>query len=396
MAKALDGVRVLDFTQYNTGPHCSMMLRELGAEVIKVEIPGKGDAERVSMPLTKAREALQFLCRNRGKKSITLNLKSAKGLEMARLLVTKVDILLENFATGTMERLGLGYQELSEINPSLIYASITGFGHTGPRSTEPAFDVITQAMGGMMSVTGFPDGPPTKAGPAMGDLLGAYNAAIAILAALHYRMKTGEGQAIDISMQDGIWAVVFPERADYFVTHEIPKRYGNRAPHSAPFGSYAAKEGYFVMCIITDNQWVNFLRVIGREDLIGDTRYDTREHRTYLQDEVTALVESWSQKRNVEEILNELKAARIPYAPVPDFDQVANDPQLLSREMIVEVEQPVSGKVKLTGSVFKMTRTPGDRRFPAPSLGEYNDEIYSTLLGLSRQEIKQLRGDGII
>jgi len=395
MAKALDGVKVLDFSQYNTGPHCSMLFRELGAEVIKVEIPGRGDAERASMPLTKAREAVQFISRNRGKKSITLNLKSEKGLEIARALVTKVDIVLENFATGVMDRLGLGYKELSQINPSIIYAAITGFGHTGPRSADPAYDMITQAMGGMMSVTGFAD-TPTKVGVAIGDYLGAYNAAIAILAALHYRSKTGEGQEIDISMQDGIWALVLPERGDYFETLEVPKRYGNKYSHVAPFGSYAAKEGFFVMCIVTDIQWANFLRVVGREDLVGDKRYATREDRTNLKDEVDALVEVWSKKRSAEEILKDLKAARIPCGSVPTFDQVANDPQLLSREMIVDVEQPVSGKLKLTGSVFKMSRTPGNRRFPAPSLGEHNDEVYSTLLGFGRDEIQKLKADGIV
>jgi crotonobetainyl-CoA:carnitine CoA-transferase CaiB-like acyl-CoA transferase len=250
-------------------------------------------------------------------------------------------------------------------------------------------------MGGMMSVTGFAD-TPTKVGVAIGDYLGAYNAAIAILAALHYRSKTGEGQEIDISMQDGIWALVLPERGDYFETLEVPKRYGNKYSHVAPFGSYAAKEGFFVMCIVTDIQWANFLRVVGREDLVGDKRYATREDRTNLKDEVDALVEVWSKKRSAEEILKDLKAARIPCGSVPTFDQVANDPQLLSREMIVDVEQPVSGKLKLTGSVFKMSRTPGNRRFPAPSLGEHNDEVYSTLLGFGRDEIQKLKADGIV
>lgn len=396
MAKALDGVRVLDFSQFLAGPHCSMLLQEMGAEVIKVEVPGKGDPERVSMPLTEKREAFQFICRNRGKKSITLNLKNPKGLEMARALAAKADVLVENFATGVMERLGLGYEVLHEINPSLIYASITGFGHTGPRRLDPSYDIITQAMGGVMSITGFPETPPTKAGVSLGDYLGGFNAAIAILSALYYRTFSGEGQSIDISMQDSVWAMVLPDHADYFVTHDVPKRSGNSYPQAAPFGSYAVKDGFIVICIITDTQWINFLRVIGREDLAGDERYATREKRTNNRPEVEALVNEWCRTKTAEEAVTALKNGHVPCSSIPGFDQVAEDPQLLSREMIVEVEQPVSGKVKLSGSVFKMSGTPGDRRFPAPALGEHNEEIYTRLLGLSAREIKELKDDGVI
>ena len=396
MPKALDGVKVLDFTQYNAGPNCSMFLRELGAEVIKVEIPGRGDAERASMPLSKKREALQFICRNRGKKSITLNLKNEKGLGIATALAARADVLVENFAAGVMDRLGLSYEELTRINPRLIYASISGYGHTGPRSSEPSYDLVTQAMGGLMSITGFPDGPPTRVGAALGDYLGGLNTAVAILAALYYRSMTGEGQAIDISMQDGVWAFVLPERADYFVNNETPKRYGNRYSHVAPAGSYTATNGDFIIFIATENQWGSLLHIIGREDLTGDKRYATREGRTNHRDEVDALVEGWSKTRTVEEILDALKKAKVPCSPVPTFDEVAHDPQLLSRGMIVEVEQPISGKVKLTGSVLKMSKTPGDKRFPAPALGEHNHEIYSGMLGYSREEIQKLKEEGVI
>jgi CoA:oxalate CoA-transferase len=396
MAKALDGVRILDFSQFLAGPHCSMLLQEMGAEVIKVEVPGKGDPERVSMPLTEKREAFQFICRNRGKKSITLNLKNPKGLEMAKALAVKADVLVENFATGVMERLGLGYDVLREINPALIYASITGFGHTGPRRLDPSYDLITQAMGGAMSVTGFPETPPTKVGVSLGDYLGGFNAAIAILCALYYRMFSGEGQSIDISMQDSVWAMVLPDRADYFVTHDIPKRSGNSYPQAVPFGSYAVKDGFIIICIITDPQWTNFLRVIARADLVGDERYATREKRTNSRPEVEALVNEWCRTKTAEEALTALKNGHVPCSPIPGFDQVAEDPQLLSRQMIVEVEQPVSGKVKLAGSVFKMSETPGDRRCPAPALGEHNQEIYTSILGLSLCEIENLKQEGVI
>ena len=396
MAKSLEGVRILDFTQYLSGPHCTSVLSELGAEIIKIEMPGKGEPERLAMPMTPKRESYQFLSYNRGKKSITLNLKSSKGLEIARKLAGRVDVLVENFAPGGMERLGLSYEEVSKINPRILYASISGFGQTGPRRNDVSYDVVAQAMGGLMSVTGYADGEPLKAGISLGDYMGGYNGVIAILAALYYRTVTGEGQAIDISMQDGIWAMVFPDRADYFDTRIVPKRIGNRLSSSAPFGAYNARDGYVVICTITDPQWQKVLQAMGREDLSGEPRYATRENRTKNMTEVDGLVQAWCKERTVEEVLAILKKSGVPCSPLPTFDQVANDPQLLSREMIVEVEQPVSGKVKLSGSVYKMSKTPGDRRKRIPAVGEHNEEIYGGLLGIDAQEIQKLRQEGII
>jgi CoA:oxalate CoA-transferase len=396
MAKALEGVRVLDFTQYLSGPHCTAVLSELGAEVIKVEMPGKGEPERLAMPLTPKREAYQFLSYNRGKKSVTLNLKNPKGLEIAKKLTAKADILVENFAPGVLERIGLGYEEASKINPRIIYASISGFGQTGPRRNDVAFDVVAQAMGGLMSVTGYPDGEPLKVGVSLGDYMGGYNGTIAILAALYYRKITGEGQAIDISMQDGIWSMVLPDRADYFETHIVPKRFGNKLSSSAPFGAYNAKDGYVVICTITDPQWQKVLQAMGREDLIGEQRYATRENRTKNMGEVDGLVQAWCKERTVEQVFAILKKFGVPCSPIPTFDQVANDPQLISRDMIVEVDQPVSGKVKLTGSVYKMSKTPGDRKKRVPAVGEHNEEIYGGLLGIDAQEMQRLKEESVI
>jgi len=396
MAKALEGVRVLDFTQYLSGPHCTAVLSELGAEIIKVEMPGKGEPERVAMPMTSKRESYQFLSYNRGKKSITLNLKSPKGLEIAKKLAAKVDVLVENFAADGMERLGLSYEEVSKINPRIIYASISGFGHTGPRRNDVCYDVVAQAMGGLMSVTGHPGGEPLKAGISLGDYMGGYNGAIAILAALYYRKISGEGQAIDISMQDGIWAMVFPDRANYFDTHIVPKRIGNKLSSSAPFGAYNAKDGYVVICTITDPQWQKVLQAMGREDLIGEQRYATRENRTKNMDEVDGLVQAWCKEKTIEEVFAILKKFGVPCSPLPTFDQVANDPHLLSRDMIVEVDQPVSGKVKLIGSVYKMSKTPGDRKKSVADVGEHNEEIYGGLLGIDAQEMQMLKKESVI
>ncbi len=396
MAKALEGIRVLDFTQYLSGPHCTSVLSELGAEVIKIEMPGKGEPERQAMPMTPKRESYQFLSYNRGKKSITLNLKSPKAIEIVKQLVAKVDILVENFAPGGMDRLGLSYEEVSKINPRIIYASISGFGQTGPRRNDVSYDVVAQAMGGLMSVTGYPDGEPLKAGISLGDYMGGYNGVIAILSALYYRTVTGQGQAIDISMQDGIWAMVFPDRANYFDTLVVPKRFGNKLSSSAPFGAYNAKDGYVVICTITDPQWQKVLQAMGREDLISEPRYATRELRTKNMEEVDGLVQAWCQQKTVEEIFSILKKFGVPCSPLPTFDQVAGDPHLQSREMIVEVEQPISGKVKLSGSVYKMSKTPGNRKMQVPAVGEHNEEIYGGLLGIDDQEMKKLKEEAVI
>jgi len=396
MKKALEGVKVLDFTQYLSGPHCTSVLCELGAEILKVERPGSGEPERKAAPMTPKGESYQFFAYNRGKKSITLNMKNPEGLEIAKKIVAECDILVENFAPGVLEKLGLGYDVANSINPGIIYASISGFGQTGPRRDEVTYDMVGQAMGGLMSVTGYEDGEPLKVGVSLADYMGGYNASIAILAALHYRTMTGEGQQIDISMQDGIWAMVFPDRANYFDTMATPKRFGNKLSSSTPFGSYKAKDGYVVICTITDDQWQNVLKALGREDLSNDERFMTRVLRVKHMEEVEGILNDWLMERTVDEAVTELKKFKVPCSNVPTFDQVANDPQILHREMIVEVEQPLSGKVKLGGSVFKMSRTPGDRKQRIPLVGEHNEDIYSELLGYSEEDLEKLRAEGTI
>ncbi len=396
MYKALKDIKVLDFTQYLSGPHCTSVLCELGAEVIKVERPVVGEPERKAAPMSPQGESYQFMAYNRGKKSVTLNLKNPEGLDIAKKLVAKCDILVENFAPGVLDRLGLSYEIASKINPGIIYASISGFGQTGPRRDQITFDVVGQAMGGLMSVTGYEDGEPLKVGVSLADYMGGYNAVIGILAALHYKNVTGEGQRIDISMQDSIWAMVFPDRANYFDTLNPPKRIGNRLSSSAPFGSYKARDGYVVICTITDEQWHNVLRAIGREDLIDDERFHTRVLRTKNMTEVESIVNSWLKDKTVEEALKIFQIFQVPSSPVPTFEQVANDPQILHREMIIEVEQPASGKVKLSGSVYKMSKTPGNRNLRIPLIGEHNQEIYVDLLGFDKKEIEKFREEGVI
>lgn len=395
MAQALDGIKVLDFTRALAGPFCTLKLAQLGAEVIKVEIPGEGDGSRTQIPQTAGGESYMFISTNRGKKSITLNLASEKGRQICLQLVQRVDVAVENFSPGVMDRLGLSYEKLSEVNPNLIYASLSGFGHTGPYSARPAYDTIGQAMGGLISVNGPADGRPQRVGIAIGDMGAGLYTTIAILAALQYRAATGEGQYIDISMQDCIWDLVGATSVStYFGTGTVPQRTGDRT--MGTFGIFPTRDGDVVINVVTTGQWERLLHVMGREDLLGLEKYADRARRTESAEEIGALVEEWSRQRTTGEIVKSLTDAHLPASPVPTFEQVINDPQLLSRGMIAEVEQVISGKVKVMGSPFKMSRTPADPTLSSPFLGEHNQEIYCGVLGYSEEEVAKLADDGII
>ncbi len=397
MAKALENIRVLDFGRIISGPFCGYLLQELGAEVIKVEIPVGGETLRTLPPPTKGGESYSFVILNRGKKSITLNLETKRGRDIAKELVRKADVLVENFSYGVVDRLGLRYEVLEKINPSLIHASITGFGHTGPRSSQFAVDIVAQAMGGLMSVTGFPDNPPTRAGVSLGDFLVGLNATIAILAALHYRGRTGEGQHIDLSMQDCMWAMVAVEHLpNYCMSGPVLPRRGNSHPGVLPAGTFLTKDGPVIIWVVTVGHWESLLRGIGRTDLMGLPKYATQMDRIKCRDEVETMVSEWAKTKTVAEVVKELSAVEVPCSPVPSFDEVVHDPQLISRDMIIEVEQLISGSLRVPGSAFKLSRTPGDASSAAPYLGQHNYEVYSGLLGYSEQEIKELQDAGII
>jgi CoA:oxalate CoA-transferase len=397
MAKALEGIRILDFTRMYGGPLGTMMLAELGADVIKVEVPGGGDAIRTTAPLTEGQESYRFVALNRGKRDITLNLNSEEGQRICRELVGKCDVLVENFTPGVMEGYGLGYEELKRHNPRLIYVSISGFGCTGPYRSRVAFDTIIQAMGGLISVNGFPDSPPTKVGPAIADFLGGIFSIIAILAALQYRSRTKQGQFVDISMQDCIWYITAIQFLPlYILTGEEPPRLGNRQIEVTPFSIYKAKDGYIVIGVVTVAQWQRLLEVIGREDLKDVPEYAGQATRIEHAEQIEAIVEAWTKERKVDEMLKILGAADLACSPVPTFGQVANDPQLASRNMVVDVEQIISGRLKVPGSVFKMAKTPGDATQPAPFLGQHNAEVYSELLGYDQRTIDRLQHEGVI
>jgi crotonobetainyl-CoA:carnitine CoA-transferase CaiB-like acyl-CoA transferase len=296
-----------------------------------------------------------------------------------------------------MESYGLGYEQLKSHNPHLIYASISGFGSTGPYHSQVAFDTIIQAMGGLVAVNGHPDAPPTKVGPAMADFLGGIFSIIAILAALQYRTKTNQGQFVDISMQDCIWYITAIQfLPSYVLTGQEPKRLGNSQIEVTPFNIYKAKDGYIVIGVVTVDQWHRLLEVIGREDLKDVPEYAGQVTRIKYVEEIDAIVGKWTKRRTVDEMIKLLRAADLACSPVPTFGQVAKDPQLASRNMQVDVEQLISGKLRVPGSVFKMSQTPGDPVEPAPFLGQHNAEVYSKLLGYDHATIDRLQREGII
>lgn len=397
MAKALEGIRVLDVSRMYGGPMCTMILAELGADIIKVEVPEVGDAVRGIAPQTPGLESYPFVILNRGKRGITLNLESAEGRRIFKDLLAKCDVLVENFTPGTMEKLGLGYNDLKADNPRLIYASISGFGQTGPARHQIAFDTVIQALGGLISINGHPDGPPTKVGPAIADFMGGIYTSIAVLAALQYRAGTKRGQHIDMSMQDCIWALSSMQFLPvYLLTGQEPRKLGNRMVEVTPFNIYPAKDGWIVVAIVTVGQWQRLLEVIGREDLKGVPEYATQFERMKRIDEVDAMLEAWTRQYTVDEMMQRLRAADLACAPVPTFGQVASDPQLASRKMQVDVDQVISGKLRVPGSVFKMSETPGDPTRAAPFLGQHNAEVYSELLGYDEATIGRLQREGVV
>jgi crotonobetainyl-CoA:carnitine CoA-transferase CaiB-like acyl-CoA transferase len=397
MASVLEGIKVLDFTQVYSGPFCTLLLRDLGAEIIKVERPESGDLIRYDIPHTEGNEGGAFIILNRGKKSITMDLKTEKGKNICRELVKKVDVMLENFSPGTMDKLGLGSKEICKLNPKLIYASISAYGQTGPRRDYPGFDPVAQAMGGMISVTGFPD-EPARCGVSIADFSSGFFTALAIVSALYHRLKTGEGQTIDISMQDCIWQLTSIEFSPYyFLAKQIPPRLGNGHSAMIPCNLYPTKDGgrvYINAGVLA--QVHRLYTAMGRKDLINTPLGANQNERVKHREEIDEVITSWTKTKTIQEITDLLKKADVPCTKLPSFDEVCNDPQLLSRNMIIEVDQPISGKVKTPGSLFKMSRTPGKIDYPAPFLGENNRDVLADMLGYSEREINKLADEHII
>ncbi|MCF6096458.1 CoA transferase [Thermovorax subterraneus] len=393
--KPLEGFKVLDLSRVLAGPFATMILGDLGAEIIKIEIPGVGDDSRSFGPFIK-NESAYFMSINRNKKSITLNLKKKEGIEILKKLVEKCDVLVENFRPGTMEKLGIGYDELKKINPRIIYAACSGFGHTGPYSQRPAYDVIVQGMGGIMSITGQPGGPPTRVGASIGDITAALFLAIGILAALNVREKTGLGQKVDVAMLDCQVAILENAIARYFVTGKSPQPIGNRHPSITPFSSFKTKDGFVIIAVGNDNLWAKFCNVVGRPELIDDERFKTNPDRTKNWEELESILNEIFSEKTTDEWLEILEKAGIPCGPINNIERVVNDPQVKAREMLVELEHPVAGRMKVPGIPIKFSETPGKVESPAPLLGQHTEEVLKEMLGFTEEQIETLRANEVI
>jgi CoA:oxalate CoA-transferase len=396
MPKPLANINVLDLTRVLAGPFCTMLLGDLGAEIVKVEIPGEGDDARSFGPF-KNNKSVYFLSLNRGKKSISLNLKTEKGKQILLDLIKHVDVLVENYRPGTMEKLGLGYDTLKTLNPKLIYAVVSGFGHTGPDSQKPAYDLIVQAMSGMMSITGWPDMPPTRVGMSIGDIAASLFTAIGIVSALYQRTMTGEGQKIDVSMLDCQVAILENALIRYQVDGIPPKPVGNRHPTITPFQVFKANDEYLAIPIGNDSLWRKFCGVIGREDLSEHEKFDTNRKRTEYYEELIPILEDVIVTKTVAEWGEIFEKAQIPYSLINTIDNVMANRQVLARNMLVEVEDKDIGPIKIAGNPIKMSSFEEEEsREPAPEIGEHNLKIFKEFLKYSETEIEQLKQEGVI
>jgi formyl-CoA transferase len=393
--KALSGVRVLDLTQYEAGTSCTLLLGFLGAEVIKVEPPEGGDPGRTAGTEKPGVDAFYFVLLNPNKKSITLNLRSEAGLQMFKEMVKQADVVVSNFMVGTMQRLGIDYPVLKSINPKIIYAHISGFGSKGPYHSYPCFDIIAQATGGGMSYTGFPENPPTKCGPTIGDSGAGIHLAIGILGALYRRSQTGAGQEVEVTMQESVTNLIRASIASHFGTGKVLKRMGNASYGLVPWNTFKCLDGYIVIGAVPQNLFENLLKVIGQEGLIQDERFKGMRNRVRNAKDLEATIEAWTSTKSKQEAWKILAEARVPAGAVLDSAEILVDPNLLEREMIVEIDHPARGRIKMLGSPIKLSDSPVELT-AAPLLGAHNEEIYGSLLGLNTQKLQELKRDRVI
>ncbi|MBO9724283.1 MAG: CoA transferase [Novosphingobium sp.] len=391
----LAGVRVIDFTRVLAGPAASLALADMGAEVFKIEPPGTGDETR-TFPPTRDGESHYYLAVNRGKKSIVVDLKSDDGLALVRDLAARCDVLVENYRPGVMDRLGLGYEAMKEINPRLIYCSISGYGQTGPLRDRPSFDIVLQAMSGALSMNGEPDGLPTKLGIPLGDLVGGINGPIGILSALYERGRTGVGRHIDVSLMDGLIGMLGYIAQLAFFNGTDPGRVGSQHPNLVPYGIFPAREGSIVIACLTPGFWSRICRSIARPELTEDPRYDTLEKRRDARAEVNAIVTAFTERHSVDELVAIFTAHEVPHAPILGVSEALAQPQAVEREMVVETQHKTLGPIPIVNRPIRFTDAPQPVPSAPPVLGEHTDAILEDVLDLSPERITALRASGIV
>lgn len=394
---ALENLTVLDLTRVLAGPFCTMMLADMGANVIKIEVPEVGDDTRGYPPfreknLNGERESLYYANMNRNKKGITLNLKTPEGKDIFKRLAEKADIVVENYRPGVMDKLGLGYDVLKEINPRLIYAAVSGFGCYGPYHLRPGYDILGQAMGGMMAITGAKGGDPTRAGSALGDMLGGLNVTIGILAAVNARTITGTGQRVDVSLMDSVIAATENTALKYLESGEIPPRMGNRYASVSPYDGFRCKDG--VVIIAAGNQKLYeklCTEILHRPDMITDPRFTDMSGRLENQDAIQEVIEDTLKDYTMEEATELVLSKGIPAGPIMNISQILADPHVKEREMFLEMDHPTLGRITVNGCAIKLMDTKPSVRTPAPSLGRDNREIYQGVLGMDDDEFRQMQ-----
>jgi len=387
----LRGVRVLDLTRVLAGPFCSMTLSDLGAEVIKVEIPGRGDDTRAYPPFVNGMSSY-FMSINRGKKSVTLNLKTQEAREALHRIAGECDVFLENYRPGVTKRLGVDYDVLKEVNPRLVYCSISSFGQTGPYAQWPGYDLIIQGMGGLMGITGEPDSPPVRIGMAITDIGAGMYAIIAILSALRAREKTGRGQYIDIGMIDGSVSWMTYLAGNYFATGKVPEKMGSAHPSIVPYQAFTAGDGKGLLVAAGNDRLFSLMcKSMGLEDLVEDPRYLTNDLRVENRGELIPFLDGEFLKRPRDEWLKVFRGLGFPSAPVYTMDEIFSDEQVLHREMVVEMDQPQAGKIKQIGPAIKFSETPCEIVVPPPVLGAHTEEVLTEIAGYSAEEVAALR-----
>ncbi len=401
MDQALSDVTVLDLGQVIAMPFCTMLLADMGARVIKIESPERG-RERVSLGVKRRRDGVEERVpaaqyRERNKLGVTLDLKSPTGVALFRELVRHADVVAENWSVGTMDRLGVGYEDLRKINPGIVYASITAFGQTGPYAPQRGYDMLAQAISGYMSITGYPDGPPTRSGQSISDYNAGMLCAFSILAALHYRQRTGKGQRIDLALLDSLVIALDNLGERYTVGGEILTRAGNVSFSGSATGIYPTTDGHVAIAAAASNAvWARFCGVIGREDLIRDPAFATLAARRDRRDEIASIIQEWTSSRTKTEVVRLLTPVGVPAAPVNNVAEMVADPQVKAREMFVTLDHPVYGPLTTTGTPLKLSETPGRVRSLAPMPGEHNEEVFVRLLGHSPAELERWLADGVI